>query len=108
MRDIFGLVRRELSYHELASRVQSLATQLQELGVGPGTRIPLVVKRGMEMVVGIWAVLSCGAQYVPLDGGVVPESTIRTDSRTSTKWLNLLVAVNLVMTILIRQDLVIC
>jgi non-ribosomal peptide synthetase component F len=40
-------------------------------------RIPLVVKRSAEMVVGIWAILSCGAQYVPLDGGVVPDSTIR-------------------------------
>lgn len=29
------------------------------------------------MVVGIWAILSCGAQYVPLDGGVVVDSTIR-------------------------------
>jgi non-ribosomal peptide synthetase component F len=29
------------------------------------------------MVVGIWAILSCGAQYIPLDGGVVPDETIR-------------------------------
>lgn len=29
------------------------------------------------MIIGIWAILSCGAQYVPLDGGVVPDSTIR-------------------------------
>lgn len=29
------------------------------------------------MIVGIWAILSCGAQYVPLDGGVVPDETIR-------------------------------
>lgn len=29
------------------------------------------------MVVGIWAILSCGAQYIPLDGGVVPDLTIR-------------------------------
>jgi acyl-coenzyme A synthetase/AMP-(fatty) acid ligase len=29
------------------------------------------------MIVAIWAVLSCGAQYVPLDGGVVPDETVR-------------------------------
>lgn len=29
------------------------------------------------MLVGIVAVLSCGAQYVPLDGGVVPDSTLQ-------------------------------
>lgn len=69
--------QRELTYGELASRAQSLARALKQLGVKPGQRIPLVVKRGVEMVVGIWAVLSCGAQYVPLDGGVVPDSSLR-------------------------------
>ena len=29
------------------------------------------------MLVGILAILTCGAQYVPLDAGVVPESTLR-------------------------------
>jgi acyl-CoA synthetase (AMP-forming)/AMP-acid ligase II len=68
---------REFTYGELASRAQSLSKALRQLGVKPGQRIPLVVKRGVEMIVGIWAVLSCGAQYVPLDGGVVPDSTLR-------------------------------
>jgi acyl-CoA synthetase (AMP-forming)/AMP-acid ligase II len=69
--------QRQLTYHQLASRAQSLARALTRLGVKPGQRIPLVVKRSVEMVVGIWAVLSCGAQYVPLDGGVVPDSSLR-------------------------------
>lgn len=47
------------------------------LGVVPGARVPLVVKRGIDMLVGIVSILACGAQYVPLDGGVVPESTLR-------------------------------
>lgn len=69
--------QRELTYHQLATRAQALARALHRQGVKPGQRIPLVVKRGLEMVVGIWAVLSCGAQYVPLDGGVVPDSSLR-------------------------------
>lgn len=77
-RDMSSSPPRELTYSELASRAQSLAQKLRSLGVRRGQRVPLVVKRGLEMVVGIWAVLSCGAQYVPLDGGVVPETTIRT------------------------------
>lgn len=77
-RDMASSPMRELSYRELALEAQSLARNLRQLGVGPGQRVPLFVKRGLEMVVSIWAVLSCGAQYVPLDGGVVPESTIRT------------------------------
>jgi non-ribosomal peptide synthetase component F len=54
-----------------------LALRLQSRGIGPGDRVPVVVKRGLEMIVGILAVLMCGAQYVPLDGGVVPEKTLR-------------------------------
>ncbi|OAA38829.1 AMP-dependent synthetase/ligase [Metarhizium rileyi] len=69
--------QRVLTYQQLAVRVQSLAFQLRKLGVGPDQTIPLVVKRGTDMVIGILAILSCGAQYVPLDGGVVPDSTIK-------------------------------
>ncbi|KAK5991327.1 Adenylate-forming reductase [Cladobotryum mycophilum] len=75
--DMSSATTRELTYSQLATRAQALATRLQALGVRPHDRIPLVVKRSTEMVVGIWAILSCGAQYVPLDGGVVPDSTIR-------------------------------
>ncbi|KAL6402646.1 Linear gramicidin synthase subunit C [Ilyonectria robusta] len=76
IRDLSG-PPREMSYSDLASRVQHLARQLRRQGVAPGQRIPLIVKRSLEMIVGIWAILSCGAQYVPLDGGVVPDETIR-------------------------------
>jgi acyl-CoA synthetase (AMP-forming)/AMP-acid ligase II len=77
-RDMSCSPAKELTYEELAAQAQSLAVKLRDLGVGPGDRVPLLVKRGLDMVLGIWAVLSCGAQYVPLDGGVVPETTIRT------------------------------
>ncbi|KAH7166280.1 hypothetical protein EDB81DRAFT_680958 [Dactylonectria macrodidyma] len=69
--------RREMTYRDLASRAQALARRLHRQGVTPGQRVPLIVKRGLEMIVGIWAILSCGAQYIPLDGGVVPDETIR-------------------------------
>ncbi|KAK2600027.1 hypothetical protein QQS21_005261 [Conoideocrella luteorostrata] len=68
---------RELTYRELAVEAQVLAARLRQLGVGPHQTVPLVVKRGSEMLIGILAILSCGAQYVPLDGGVVPDSTIK-------------------------------
>ncbi|KAG9257212.1 putative NRPS-like enzyme [Emericellopsis atlantica] len=78
VRDLSSQPPRELTYRQLRIHAQSLARKLRGLGVGRGQRVPLLVKRGQEMIVGIWAILSCGAQYVPLDGGVVPESTIRT------------------------------
>ncbi|KAM0345099.1 hypothetical protein ACHAPU_006734 [Fusarium lateritium] len=76
LRDLTG-VQKELTYGQLAKRAQCLAAQLVSQGVFPGSRVPIVAKRGLDMIVAIWAVLSCGAQYVPLDGGVVPDETIR-------------------------------
>lgn len=77
LHDLSGATTRQITYRQLGARAQALAAQLRDLGVRPHQRVPLVVKRSSEMVVGIWAILSCGAQYVPLDGGVVPDSTIR-------------------------------
>lgn len=75
--DLSGPTRREVSYGDLQKRAISLAHRLRKLGIGPGDRVPLVVKRGTEMLVGLLAILACGAQYVPLDGGVVPDSTLK-------------------------------
>jgi amino acid adenylation domain-containing protein len=67
----------KITYQDLAIRASYLASRLRQVGVSPGDKVPLVVKRGIDMLVGILAVLSCGAQYVPLDGGVVPDKTLR-------------------------------
>ncbi|KAM3470190.1 hypothetical protein MY4038_006726 [Beauveria bassiana] len=75
--DLSTNVSRQRTYAELAMHAQALAWHLRSIGVKPNQRVPLVVKRSYEMVIGIWAVLLCGAQYVPLDGGVVPDSTLR-------------------------------
>ncbi|WDK10463.1 AMP-binding enzyme [Colletotrichum graminicola] len=76
-RDLSAPQVRDITYGDLARRANQLSRKLTSLGVQPGDRIPLVVKRGIDMLVGIIAILSCGAQYVPLDGGVVPDSTLR-------------------------------
>ncbi len=76
--DLSGDVPRQMTYRQLQQRSQKLARSLQAHGVRPGDRVPLVVKRGIEMLVGISAILLCGAQYVPLDGGVVAEKTLET------------------------------
>ncbi|KAM0304781.1 hypothetical protein ACHAPM_002894 [Fusarium culmorum] len=76
-RDLSAEPPVEISYGELAQQSIILARRLQSLGVLPGDRVPLVVKRGVGMLVGIISILSCGAQYVPLDGGVVADETLR-------------------------------
>ncbi len=56
-----------LSYRELAGRVNQLAVQLRDRGVGPGDLVGIGLGRSVELVVGILATLSTGAAYVPLD-----------------------------------------
>jgi acyl-CoA synthetase (AMP-forming)/AMP-acid ligase II len=67
---------REITYSRLDKQARNLAQRLRVLGVKRDDRVPLVVKRGIEMLVGIYAILLCGAQYVPLDGGVVVDQTL--------------------------------
>lgn len=65
-----------ITYGELDSRANALAHQLRSMGVRPGSRVCLLVQRSIPMVVGIVAILKAGAAYVPLDGGIVTDSTL--------------------------------
>ncbi len=56
-----------LTYGELNARANRLAHYLVERGVGPDARVAVCVERGVEMVVGLLAVLKAGGCYVPLD-----------------------------------------
>ncbi|KAL2835979.1 hypothetical protein BJY01DRAFT_258812 [Aspergillus pseudoustus] len=67
----------EVTYGELLRQAQFLATRLKVNGVKPGGHVLLLVKRGPEMVAAILAVLMAGAQYVPMDGCVVPDHTLQ-------------------------------
>ncbi|AQR70312.1 hypothetical protein BZG29_19830 [Janthinobacterium sp. LM6] len=58
---------RQWSYGELERAANGLAQRLQTAGVMPGTRVGLCLERSGEVVVGILAILKCGASYVPLD-----------------------------------------
>ena len=75
-----------ITYSELDRLSDGLATELRTLGVVPGARVCLLVQRSIPMIVGILAVLKAGGQYVPLDGGIVTDSTlgfVLDDSRAS-------------------------
>ena len=56
-----------ISYGELNRRANRLAHHLRVLGVGPETRVCLLLDRSPEMVVGMLAILKAGGVYVPLD-----------------------------------------
>ncbi len=57
----------ELTYRQLDQRANALAWQLRELGVGPESRVGVCVRRGVDLMVGLLAVLKSGGAYVPLD-----------------------------------------
>ncbi|KAH3916313.1 hypothetical protein HBI56_035330 [Parastagonospora nodorum] len=62
-----------LTYLQLDVAANRLAHCMIHSGLKPGERVCLVVRRSFEMLVGIFAILKAGCQYVPIDGGVTSE-----------------------------------
>ncbi|WP_211359791.1 non-ribosomal peptide synthetase [Actinocorallia herbida] len=58
---------RSLTYGELASAKNALASALRAAGVGPGERVAVAVPRSLEQVVALVGIVSAGGAYVPLD-----------------------------------------
>ncbi|MGX4727874.1 amino acid adenylation domain-containing protein, partial [Pseudomonas corrugata] len=58
---------QRLSYAELNERANQLAHYLGGQGVRPDSRVAVCVERGLDMVVGLLAILKAGGGYVPLD-----------------------------------------
>ncbi|MBD2533802.1 amino acid adenylation domain-containing protein [Nostoc flagelliforme FACHB-838] len=56
-----------LTYQELNQRSNCLAHHLKGLGVGPEVLVGLCIKRSIEMLVAILAILKVGGAYLPLD-----------------------------------------
>ncbi|MEU1280731.1 amino acid adenylation domain-containing protein [Streptomyces sp. NPDC005805] len=56
-----------LSYAALAEAVGARAAELAARGAGPGRLVALHRPRGIEAIVGLLAVLTTGAAYLPLD-----------------------------------------
>ncbi|MGY0501700.1 non-ribosomal peptide synthase/polyketide synthase [Nocardia sp. FBN12] len=57
----------DLTYRELAQRVNRLARRLRADGIGPESLVALSIRRSPELVVAMYAVLTAGAAYVPID-----------------------------------------
>jgi acyl-CoA synthetase (AMP-forming)/AMP-acid ligase II len=66
-----------ITYGELERRANILANTLIQQGLPPRQRVLLVLQRSIEMTIAILAVLKAGCQYIPLDGGIVPEATLK-------------------------------
>ncbi|MFD7919957.1 amino acid adenylation domain-containing protein [Streptomyces sp. NPDC059740] len=56
-----------VTYAELDAAADCWAAALQRRGVGPGTRVPVMLPRSPELVAVLLAVLKCGAAYAAVD-----------------------------------------
>ncbi len=64
---------QELSYAELDARAGRVANRLRADGVAVGDVVGLCVRRSLEMVIGLIAILKAGAAYLPVDPDFPPD-----------------------------------
>ena len=57
----------QVSYAELDRKSNKLAHQLLQLGLNNEDRVGLMAERGLELLIGLLAILKAGGVYVPLD-----------------------------------------
>jgi amino acid adenylation domain-containing protein len=55
-----------ITYSDLNRRANILARHLKTLGVGPGTRVGILMERSIEIVEALFGVLKSGGTYVPI------------------------------------------
>ncbi|MFG1798541.1 amino acid adenylation domain-containing protein, partial [Nocardia sp. NPDC049149] len=56
-----------LTYAEFSARVNRLARKLIDAGVGPDALVAVGIRRSVDMLVAVYAVLTAGGGYVPVD-----------------------------------------
>lgn len=56
-----------VTYKELNSRANQLGRLLVENGIKPGDNVGLLVSRGFDMIVSMYAILKAGGAYIPVD-----------------------------------------
>jgi len=58
---------RSLTYAEFDARANRLARHLVSMGIGPESLVGLGIRRSLDLLVGMYAIVKSGAAYVPLD-----------------------------------------
>ncbi len=58
---------RSLTFAEFDSRVNRVARHLVSVGVGPESTVGLAMRRSLDLLVGMYAIVKAGGAYVPVD-----------------------------------------
>jgi amino acid adenylation domain-containing protein len=56
-----------LTYCQLNDRAEAVSRRLRAAGIGPGSKVAILLPRSAEMIAAILGVLAAGAAYVPID-----------------------------------------
>ena len=67
-----GQEKARLTYRDFEVAALPLAKALQELGVGPGTRVSIIMTNQSKWLISAYALFYCGAVMVPLDYKLTP------------------------------------
>ncbi|WP_224241336.1 amino acid adenylation domain-containing protein [Hyalangium gracile] len=59
--------KERLTYEELSVRARQLASLLRRQGVGPGSRVGILLNPSLDLIVALLGCLEAGAAYVPLE-----------------------------------------
>lgn len=62
-----------ISYQELASLSDALRDRLVRLGVRPGDRVGIYMRKSIDALASIFGILKAGAAYVPVDPNAPPQ-----------------------------------
>ncbi len=63
----------QLTYRQLNEGATAMANYLQQLGVGPETRVGIMMKKSPAMVMAVLGILAAGGAYVPIHLASPPE-----------------------------------
>jgi amino acid adenylation domain-containing protein len=61
-----------ITYHDLNQLSDQLGVRLAQLGVCPGDRVGIYLRKSIDAVASIFGILKAGAVYVPVDPGAPP------------------------------------
>lgn len=59
----------KITYAEMQRRINSTARLLWKEGVKPNTTVAISLERSPALIISLFAILQCGARYVPIDTG---------------------------------------
>ncbi|SEL61797.1 non-ribosomal peptide synthase domain TIGR01720/amino acid adenylation domain-containing protein [Roseateles sp. YR242] len=76
-----------LTYDALNRRANQLAHHLRTLGVGPETRVGVLLDRSASLVTALLAVVKAGGAYVPMDPAYPPQRLALMVEDSGIEWL---------------------